>query len=93
MINYTNRNVLDKKVKKCLNFDPFLAKSGLKNEEFTNLFHGKYQKEKLELQKNYYTCSSNCFQMYENLPIMNYHYEISCECIKGCYDDLINKKS
>lgn len=82
MINYQEGSVFEKKVRKCLIFDPF-TNTNYKNEIKIT------EKSKLkELQTNYYSCASNCFEEYENLPILTYHYELSCLCIKSCYEKL-----
>ena len=78
MINYSEENVFNKKVKKCLTFDPFKQRVD------------EYTKNKVELDQiklNYFSCAEKCLNTYENLPLVVYHYEISCFCIKKCYDD------
>lgn len=84
MINYTEENVFNLKTKKCLSFDPF-DKTSSKMQIDTS----STNKDLLtNLQRKYYTCAYNCFDTYENLPIITYHYELSCLCIKNCFEDL-----
>lgn len=75
MINYSEVNIFNKKVNKCLTYDPF---------------NSKFEIYKLETKKKYYDCSFNCFELYDNLPPFSFHYELSCACIKKCYEE-INK--
>lgn len=91
MINYSDFNILDGNVKKCLTFDPFTLDKdnmlsiynviGLKQENLEEI---------KQIQLDYYKCSMNCFELYENISILNYHYELSCLCIKNCFEH-INK--
>jgi hypothetical protein len=77
MINYNENNIFSEKVYKCLAFDPFNSIQLKENKLFTNL-------EK----KQFYKCSFDCFDIYENIPTWTYHYEISCLCLEKCYDNL-----
>jgi hypothetical protein len=77
MINYSDDMIFNKTVLKCLTFDPYT--------------HPDYKdkidpQNKQALAEKYYTCASNCFETYDNIPIVNFHYELSCLCIKKCYD-------
>ncbi len=85
MINYSDENILNKVVFKCLTFDPFSK----------DLAYSKYLKNKtdynIDLHLKYYSCANECFDLYDNLPVYNYHYELSCLCIKNCHD-LLNDK-
>jgi hypothetical protein len=89
MINYSEKNVLDLKVKRCLEFDPFM----IKNEKYclAKVTEKMKIEDKNELKLKYYNCSNTCFEIYENLPVMTFHYEISCDCIYKCYLDLESK--
>ncbi len=99
MINYSEQNVLDEKVKKCLMFDPFDNTIALDKDTINldNQFNLVYLKNKInitnynKLKAKYYNCASDCFELYQNLPIVNYHYEISCVCIKDCFDQILEE--
>ncbi len=88
MINYSDENILETKVKKCLTFDPFRIKSnhpyGLNS---LNLFNSNPNEIK-KIQLKYYECTANCFDLYENINILKYHYELSCLCIKKCFNKI-----
>jgi hypothetical protein len=87
MINYNDQNIFNKDNKKCLTFDPFETKNQ------TYLIKLKDKKRENELKEEFYTCSENCFDLYENLPVFNYHYKISCLCIKDCYEKVKEKEN
>ncbi len=89
MINYLEDGVFDKKVNKCLALDPFTQQNIISyNINSSNIKPGYLKTMKI----NYYTCSMECFNLFENLPIFTYHYELTCLCIKNCYDNIeINK--
>ena len=92
MINYSDENILDSRVKKCLTFDPFRIDS---NHPYglNSLYILNYETNKIrQIQLKYYECTTNCFDLYENINIMKYHYELSCLCIKKCFNE-INYKS
>ena len=91
MINYSEVNILDVEVKKCLTFDPFRLEKNNKLS-INNIIDLKQKNldEIKQIQFNYYNCSMNCFELYENISILNYHYELSCLCIKNCFEQ-INK--
>jgi hypothetical protein len=88
MINYSEKNVFSYNVKKCLSFDPFdynmkqqLHLYGNEN----NIDKAIY--DKLMISKvQYFTCTNECFEVFNKLPLITYHYELSCRCIKNCYD-------
>ena len=82
MINYNDGNIFLRKNKKCLTFDPFETKDELFSIKIND------SKKQQKFREEYYSCSENCFDVYENLPVFNYHYEISCLCIKDCYEKL-----
>lgn len=87
MINYNDQNIFNKDNKKCLSFDPFDSK-------FQNYsIKIKEKTREIELKKEYYSCCEDCFDVYENLPIFNYHYKISCLCIKECYEKVKQKQN
>ncbi len=89
MINYSEKNVFDLKVKRCLEFDPFTIKN--ENYSLVKLIHKQNIEDKNEMMFKYYNCSNACFEIYENLPVMTYHYELSCKCIYNCYQDMKTK--
>ena len=82
MINYNDENIFKGINKKCLTFDPF----NLKYNKFQIKINDPH-KEK-SIKEEYYECCENCFDLFDNLPLFNYHYEISCLCIKECYEKI-----
>ena len=85
MINYDDSSVFNKNNKKCLTFDPFENKL----EKF--FIDVKDKSKEQNLRKEFYECSESCFDTFDNLPVFNYHYEISCICIKNCYENILKK--
>ncbi len=89
MINYSDENILNEKVKRCLTFDPFRVDADHPYGINTKIdLKQKNHEEIKQMQLNYYQCAMNCFDLYENINIFKYHYELSCLCIKSCFDKL-----
>ena len=85
MINYNDGNIFQKNIKKCLTFDPFETKTELYSIKINDRI------TEMKLRETYYKCSENCLDVYDNLPVFNFHYEIACLCIKNCYEKIIKK--
>ena len=84
MINYSEENIFSPKIKKCLSFDPFLTNNNITLSK--DKPEPKQRELLLNLKKEYYSCATDCFDLYNNIPIYTYHYHLSCICIKKCYN-------
>lgn len=83
MINY-NDNIFTNETKKCLNFDPFYTN----NTNYKLNLSTKDEITQKTLKLQYYKCANDCIPIFNNLPPINFHSNISCHCIKQCYNQI-----